>query len=158
MASHPATFFVPTLDIDLVWHTHQLISEKYQSDCTTYVGRFIDQWVKFIFPYVCFKLSDIFSVMIKWKDCSYLLHLIQPVRPGRWINDISIWNIWHSLIITDTNATGTISCTIQSLWLSYSRWYHRTEINSTHRRTKPRSTAVSSTTIQPSRSALRDAP
>jgi hypothetical protein len=43
MASSPATFFVPTLDIDLVWHTHQLISAKYQSDCTTYVGRFIDQ-------------------------------------------------------------------------------------------------------------------
>ncbi|KAF8804298.1 hypothetical protein BYT27DRAFT_7107670, partial [Phlegmacium glaucopus] len=42
MASSPATFFVPTLDIDLVWHTHQLISDKYKSDCTTYVGRFID--------------------------------------------------------------------------------------------------------------------
>ena len=43
MALSPTAFFVPTLDIDLVWHTHQLISEKYQSDCTKYVGRFIDQ-------------------------------------------------------------------------------------------------------------------
>ena len=43
MASSPTSFFVPTLDIDLVWHTHQLMSIKYESDCTTYVGRFIDQ-------------------------------------------------------------------------------------------------------------------
>ena len=43
MASSPTSFFVPTLDIDLVWHTHQLMSIQYESDCTTYVGRFIDQ-------------------------------------------------------------------------------------------------------------------
>ena len=64
MASSPATFFVPTLDIDLVWHTHQLFSEKYQSDCTQYVGRFIDQSVLFVclfFLDVCFKISDVLS-------------------------------------------------------------------------------------------------
>lgn len=26
MSSSPASFFVPTLDIDLVWHTHQLMA------------------------------------------------------------------------------------------------------------------------------------
>ena len=43
MASSPASFFVPTLDIDLAWHTHQLMAKNYRTDCTTYVGRFIDQ-------------------------------------------------------------------------------------------------------------------
>ena len=42
-SSSPASFFVPTLDIDLVWHTHQLMPEKYSSDCEEYLKRFIDQ-------------------------------------------------------------------------------------------------------------------
>ncbi|KAF8905840.1 hypothetical protein CPB84DRAFT_1960342 [Gymnopilus junonius] len=42
MASSPTSFFVPTLDIDLVWHTHQLMPQKYGSDCRQYVKRFID--------------------------------------------------------------------------------------------------------------------
>jgi hypothetical protein len=43
MASSPVSFFVPTLDIDLAWHTHQLMAKKYKSDSIIYVGRFIDQ-------------------------------------------------------------------------------------------------------------------
>ncbi|KAF9034107.1 hypothetical protein BJ165DRAFT_1534302 [Panaeolus papilionaceus] len=42
MATHPGTMLVPTLDIDLVWHTHQLMSSNYVDDCTKYVGRFVD--------------------------------------------------------------------------------------------------------------------
>ncbi|KAJ7778735.1 hypothetical protein DFH07DRAFT_730681 [Mycena maculata] len=42
MSSSPASFFVPTLDIDLVWHTHQLMSSNYSKDTTKHVGRFID--------------------------------------------------------------------------------------------------------------------
>ncbi|KDR74375.1 hypothetical protein GALMADRAFT_280353 [Galerina marginata CBS 339.88] len=42
MSSSPASFFVPTLDIDLVWHTHQLLPAKYNLDCTEYLKRFID--------------------------------------------------------------------------------------------------------------------
>ncbi|KAJ7488064.1 hypothetical protein FB451DRAFT_1025893 [Mycena latifolia] len=42
MASSPASFFVPTLDIDLAWHTHQLMAPKYSDDTMKYVGRFID--------------------------------------------------------------------------------------------------------------------
>lgn len=42
MTTSPASFFVPTLDIDLVWHTHQLIPHKYGADCQRYVKRFID--------------------------------------------------------------------------------------------------------------------
>ncbi|KAJ2912587.1 hypothetical protein MD484_g7832, partial [Candolleomyces efflorescens] len=45
MSSSPASFFVPTLDIDLVWHTHQLMNAQYETDCKRYVGRFIDQCV-----------------------------------------------------------------------------------------------------------------
>lgn len=44
MATSPGTFFVPTLDIDLAWHTHQLKGDIYQADCKTYVGRYVDQW------------------------------------------------------------------------------------------------------------------
>ena len=43
MSASPASFFVPTLDIDLVWHTHQLTAGRYADDCKTYVGRYIDQ-------------------------------------------------------------------------------------------------------------------
>ncbi|KAF9459225.1 hypothetical protein BDZ94DRAFT_1055303 [Collybia nuda] len=42
MALSPTAFFVPTLDIDLVWHTHQLLASKYNRDCMEYVGRFVD--------------------------------------------------------------------------------------------------------------------
>ncbi|KAG5650291.1 hypothetical protein H0H81_012733 [Sphagnurus paluster] len=34
--------FVPTLDIDLVWDTHQLTGPEYNADCKQYVGRYID--------------------------------------------------------------------------------------------------------------------
>jgi hypothetical protein len=43
MSTSPRSFFVPTLDIDLVWHTHQLMAHKYENDCRSFVGRFIDQ-------------------------------------------------------------------------------------------------------------------
>ncbi|KAH9044046.1 hypothetical protein EDB83DRAFT_2295197 [Lactarius deliciosus] len=33
---------VPTLDIDLVWHSHQLSGPRYHKDCKTNVGRYID--------------------------------------------------------------------------------------------------------------------
>ncbi|KAH9832602.1 uncharacterized protein C8Q71DRAFT_860985 [Rhodofomes roseus] len=42
MTGSPASFFVPTLDIDLVWHTHQLMAGRYSDDCKRYVGRYID--------------------------------------------------------------------------------------------------------------------
>ncbi|KAF7304498.1 hypothetical protein HMN09_00852200 [Mycena chlorophos] len=42
MAARPRTFLVPTLDIDLAWHTHQLRSEQYAYDTTKYVNVFVD--------------------------------------------------------------------------------------------------------------------
>ncbi|KAG1766295.1 hypothetical protein EDD22DRAFT_750248, partial [Suillus occidentalis] len=42
MAESPASFFVPTLDIDLGWHTHQLMASRYQNDCLSLVGRYVD--------------------------------------------------------------------------------------------------------------------
>ncbi|KAJ6620392.1 hypothetical protein B0H10DRAFT_2163599 [Mycena sp. CBHHK59/15] len=42
MSSSPASFFVPTLDIDLAWHTHQLMATNYSKDTVKYVRRFID--------------------------------------------------------------------------------------------------------------------
>ncbi|KIJ63482.1 hypothetical protein HYDPIDRAFT_168332 [Hydnomerulius pinastri MD-312] len=42
MADSPGSFFVPTLDIDLAWHTHQLMGERYQTDCKSLVGRYVD--------------------------------------------------------------------------------------------------------------------
>jgi hypothetical protein len=43
MTGSPASFFVPTLDIDLAWHTHQLMGAIYQRDCKAVVGRYVDQ-------------------------------------------------------------------------------------------------------------------
>lgn len=45
MADAPGSFFVPTLDIDLAWHTHQLRANYYHTECKRVVGRYIDQWV-----------------------------------------------------------------------------------------------------------------
>jgi hypothetical protein len=43
MAASAGSFLVPTLDIDLAWHTHQLMAHMYHDDCKTFVGRYIDQ-------------------------------------------------------------------------------------------------------------------
>ncbi|KAG6848604.1 hypothetical protein H0H93_015560 [Arthromyces matolae] len=43
MSASPVSFYVPTLDIDLAWHTHQLLGKTYHDDCLRHVGRFIDQ-------------------------------------------------------------------------------------------------------------------
>lgn len=45
MNKHAERLLVPTLDIDLVWHTHQLMPTKYAVDCTNYIGHFVDQQV-----------------------------------------------------------------------------------------------------------------
>ncbi|KAI6043661.1 hypothetical protein EDC04DRAFT_2951511 [Pisolithus marmoratus] len=39
MTNSPGSFFVPTLDIDLAWHTHQLIAQRYDEECMELVGR-----------------------------------------------------------------------------------------------------------------------
>ncbi|EIW76459.1 hypothetical protein CONPUDRAFT_15794, partial [Coniophora puteana RWD-64-598 SS2] len=42
LAESPKHFIVPTLDIDLVWHTHQLMANSYQNDCLNYIKRYVD--------------------------------------------------------------------------------------------------------------------
>ncbi|KAJ7909271.1 hypothetical protein B0H13DRAFT_1714935 [Mycena leptocephala] len=42
MCFHPKSFLVPTLDIDLAWHTHQLLTTLYHSDTARYMYRYID--------------------------------------------------------------------------------------------------------------------
>ncbi|PVF99608.1 hypothetical protein CPB86DRAFT_282499 [Serendipita vermifera] len=39
MSQNPGLFLVPTLDIDLAWHTHQLKSDQYRVDTQTYLQR-----------------------------------------------------------------------------------------------------------------------
>lgn len=39
---YPGQMLVPTLDVDLVWHTHQCSASRYQADIESYTGRFID--------------------------------------------------------------------------------------------------------------------
>ncbi|CEL04866.1 hypothetical protein ASPCAL05990 [Aspergillus calidoustus] len=39
---YPNTFLVPTLDVDLVWHTHQCSAENYRAFVTERVGKFIN--------------------------------------------------------------------------------------------------------------------
>lgn len=52
MSSSAGSFFVPTLDIDLAWHTHQLNGPTYHANCSLHIGRFIDQYV--YYHYQCF--------------------------------------------------------------------------------------------------------
>ncbi|KIM61444.1 hypothetical protein SCLCIDRAFT_16109 [Scleroderma citrinum Foug A] len=42
MAESQGSFFVPTIDIDLAWHTHQLLARRYQEDCLELVGRYVN--------------------------------------------------------------------------------------------------------------------
>jgi hypothetical protein len=44
MTSSPSSL-VPTIDIDLAWHTHQLKAGVYNADCMNLLGRTIDQYV-----------------------------------------------------------------------------------------------------------------
>ncbi|KAF8886972.1 hypothetical protein BD779DRAFT_1673001 [Infundibulicybe gibba] len=72
MASSPASFFVPTLDIDLAWHTHQLTAEHYKAFCMEYVGRFIDHDDKV----EAGQLSSAFDITCRaWKASQYQLLL-----------------------------------------------------------------------------------
>ncbi|KAF8165958.1 hypothetical protein B0H34DRAFT_648995 [Crassisporium funariophilum] len=65
MSSSPASFFVPTLDIDLVWHTHQLMPVKYEADCNNHVRRFIDHDDKV----EGLRLSSAFDITCRaWKE------------------------------------------------------------------------------------------
>ncbi|KAF5334224.1 hypothetical protein D9611_014332 [Ephemerocybe angulata] len=65
LSSSPASFFVPTLDIDLAWHTHQLTSKQYEGDCLAYVGRYIDHDDKVD----GIRLSSAFDLTCRaWKD------------------------------------------------------------------------------------------
>ncbi|KAG1743622.1 uncharacterized protein EDB91DRAFT_1200520 [Suillus paluster] len=41
-AASPNLIPVPTLDIDLIWHTHQLMGGRYGVDCEIYIGRRVD--------------------------------------------------------------------------------------------------------------------
>ena len=38
---YPSKFLVPMYDIDLVWHTHQLMSTEYKSDTVEYYGKMV---------------------------------------------------------------------------------------------------------------------
>ncbi|KAF8582970.1 hypothetical protein K439DRAFT_1285906, partial [Ramaria rubella] len=42
LATYRKEFLVPTLDIDLGWHTHQLSGARYMSDTVRHVGRYVD--------------------------------------------------------------------------------------------------------------------
>ncbi|KAH9832611.1 uncharacterized protein C8Q71DRAFT_879588, partial [Rhodofomes roseus] len=42
LSSASTSYFVPTLDIDLVWHTHQLKGDGYMKDSKEFVGWYVD--------------------------------------------------------------------------------------------------------------------
>jgi len=42
ISSSQHRLIVPTLDIDLVWHSHQLAGPRYQKDCKINIGRYVD--------------------------------------------------------------------------------------------------------------------
>ena len=44
---YPDRQIVPSREIDQVWHTHILDTEKYREDCESLFGQFIDHWPYF---------------------------------------------------------------------------------------------------------------
>ena len=50
---YPQQTIVPSREVDQVWHTHILDTEKYRDDCDQLFGRFIDHW-----PYFGLKDED----------------------------------------------------------------------------------------------------
>ena len=43
MSSSPGSFLVPTLDIDLAWHTHQMMGGTYLSFSAKHLKYLVDQ-------------------------------------------------------------------------------------------------------------------
>ncbi|KAJ7084822.1 hypothetical protein B0H15DRAFT_847725 [Mycena belliarum] len=97
MSSSPASFFVPTLDIDLAWHTHQLMASRYSRDTIKHVRRFIDHDDKVeesqlasAFDITCRAWKDRFGVQYTHCGCPIpgetigqkLSRLVGPSRPG----------------------------------------------------------------------------
>jgi hypothetical protein len=50
---YPGTAIVPTRQLDHVWHTHMLDTEKYRADCADVFGAFMDH-----FPYAGLRGED----------------------------------------------------------------------------------------------------
>ncbi|CAL1714258.1 unnamed protein product [Somion occarium] len=42
MSSSPTALFVPTLDIDLAWHTHQMMGGRYSEQCVKFLGKLVE--------------------------------------------------------------------------------------------------------------------
>ena len=70
--------FVPTLDIDEMWHTHILDTQKYMADCVEYFGEYIHHYpylgmkdgedevrAQKLFAATCAMISDAFDVDIR---------------------------------------------------------------------------------------------
>ncbi|KAI9447796.1 hypothetical protein H4582DRAFT_2068384 [Lactarius indigo] len=67
MASSQHMLIVPTLDIDLVWHSHQLSGPRYHKDCRTNIGRYVDHDDKV----EQFHLSDAFDATCRAWEMRY---------------------------------------------------------------------------------------
>jgi hypothetical protein len=76
---------VPTLDVDLVWHSHQLSPARYHKDCRTNVGRYVDQWVFFL-PNVGVSDSSTVLVMIRLSSFICQMRSTRRVEPGRSVS------------------------------------------------------------------------
>ncbi|EIW76428.1 hypothetical protein CONPUDRAFT_168971 [Coniophora puteana RWD-64-598 SS2] len=56
-AAHPSADFVPTMDIDVAWHCHQLMANRYHVDCELYIGRIVDHELRTPEPRLTASLS-----------------------------------------------------------------------------------------------------
>lgn len=88
ISQSPTTMLVPTLDIDLVWHTHQLMASWYQADCGEYVGRYIDQSVATSSLFYNMRITTaVYNLaMTKSMKASWLTLSILRVEPGAYVS------------------------------------------------------------------------
>ncbi|KAK4202939.1 hypothetical protein QBC40DRAFT_251640 [Triangularia verruculosa] len=63
MTDHPGTVVVPTLDVDLAWHTHQLSPGMYYNHCVSLTGKFVDHDDKIE--------EDVLSAQFEWTSQKY---------------------------------------------------------------------------------------
>lgn len=90
---YPKEMFVPTLDIDLVWHTHQCSSERYKVSVEALTGKFVNHNDKLGTPVLSgglqrtkqlwkIRFSEEYVRCLCW-DCEAILSAVEAVaEPG----------------------------------------------------------------------------
>ena len=106
---YPNTMLVPTLDIDLVWHTHQCSPYHYETSTKRMAGRVIDHNDQIEKPFLATGLTrtkDLYRIryaedydVCKCWDCEELLSNISALDPDTTIDEETIARLVHDNVM-----------------------------------------------------------